>query len=372
MRSTRASLPPNLTRSAPLFCLSMIFKDEAPRIARAIASIKPLLGAYELSDTGSVDDSCARAELAVGGLPGAIHHDEWHDFSHNRNLSLERARRHNLPILFLDSDDEIFYGEPEYLGSWDLLTAWAYDGPLRHRRALAVTPGFPAFWQGALHEQLTWNRRLAVNCVHTTYLNVRYRRDGVRGQNAVMTTERDIELLGAVPLRCSSYDRSQFYLARTLHHAGQIPRAITAYKQYLSTRQVCDETTFHSYWSLAALTEAALGPLPQVLKYLELAKASRPHRVEPMVMSARIFREEGHADKALEVCINALALSSIPNDDFVDVSYYGWRLHDELATAAMLVGDDDLGRSAITSALTAPFLPEPDRARLLGNLALLE
>ena len=91
----------------------MIFKNEVPRIARAIASIRPLLGAYELSDTGSIDDSYAAAEAAVAGLPGSICLDQWRNFAHNRNLVLERARRHNLPILFLDCDDEILLGNPD-------------------------------------------------------------------------------------------------------------------------------------------------------------------------------------------------------------------------------------------------------------------
>lgn len=355
-----------------MFCLSMIFKDEEPRLARAIASVRHLLSAYELSDTGSLDDSFSQAEIAVAGLPGDIHHDDWRNFAHNRNLSLERARRHNLPILFLDCDDEIFFGDPEQLGNWDVLTAWAYDGPLRHRRVLAVTSELPAFWEGVLHEHLTWDSSWAPKCVHSTHLKVRYRHDGVRHQNRNDTTASDVEQLQRVPIHSPSYDRAKYYLARTLHHAGKVQQAIAAYTQYLSTRQICDETTFHSFLSLAALAEAAGSEPAGVLRYLDLAKSSRPNRVEPVVMAARILREAGNAEQALSVCIDALSDANVPDDDFVDVSYYGWRLYDELATSAILADSYALGRTATEKALAAPFLPKHDRARLLANLSLIE
>ena len=356
-----------------LFCLSMIFRNEGPRIARAIASVRPLLGAYELSDTGSIDDSRAQAETALAGLSGAIHVDRWYDFSHNRNLSLERARKHEMPILFLDCDDEIVIGCEEQAQEWDVLTAWAFDGPLRHRRVLAVNPHAPTFWDGSLHEQLTWVSAFVPKCVHSNYLGIRYRHDGDRHQNGNETTERDIELLQAVQKGCASYDRSQYYLARTLHHAGEAQRAITVYKQYLATHETSDETTFHANWSLAALTEAVDGSTEEILAYLEIATASRPSRVEPVIMAARVLREAGYVARAFNICSDALAhAGNIPDDDFVDVSYYGWRLYDEMATLAILICSPDVGRQCIAKALRSPFLPNLDRDRLVENLSLIE
>src|SRR5689334_18393350 len=90
-----------------LLTLTMIVKDEAPTIARTLASVKPHIDRWVIVDTGSTDNTrdVVRSELA--GVPGELHEAPFVDFETTRNLGLERCGTETDFILWLDADDEL-------------------------------------------------------------------------------------------------------------------------------------------------------------------------------------------------------------------------------------------------------------------------
>ncbi|EHP44847.1 family 2 glycosyl transferase, partial [Cupriavidus basilensis OR16] len=93
-------------------CLNMIVKNEAPVIARCLASVKPWIDRWVIVDTGSTDGTQALVREVMGKLPGTLHERPWIDFAHNRNEALALARacseghaRADDYVLFIDADE---------------------------------------------------------------------------------------------------------------------------------------------------------------------------------------------------------------------------------------------------------------------------
>src|SRR5438874_6808861 len=86
-------------------CLSMIVKNEARIIRRALRSAKPFIDSYSISDTGSTDNTMEIIREEMAGIPGVLTSDEWQDFATNRNLSLSRCTGDY--VLTVDADEVV-------------------------------------------------------------------------------------------------------------------------------------------------------------------------------------------------------------------------------------------------------------------------
>ena len=89
--------------------LCMIVRDEAAVILRCLNSVRPLLDAVVIEDTGSTDGTqdLIRDWLARTGLPGEVYNRPWRDFASNRSSALTRLRlRTEIDYaLIIDADD---------------------------------------------------------------------------------------------------------------------------------------------------------------------------------------------------------------------------------------------------------------------------
>lgn len=85
----------------------MIVKNEAPVIARCLASVKPWVDHWVIVDTGSSDGTQDLVRQCMEGVPGSLHERPWVDFAHNRNEALELARPHGDYLLFIDADEQL-------------------------------------------------------------------------------------------------------------------------------------------------------------------------------------------------------------------------------------------------------------------------
>ena len=140
-------------------CLVVIARNEAARIDRLLASVKPWVDEMLVLDTGSSDATPALAQAA-----GArVAHFAWcDDFSAARNAALDLAAAdwH----LVLDADEWLIEGgpvlqalreqRPDYVGSIELLDQFS-DGQdrLAHARLSRVLPGGLRY-RGRIHEQV--------------------------------------------------------------------------------------------------------------------------------------------------------------------------------------------------------------------------
>ena len=60
-------------------CLNMIVKDEAHVIGRCLATARPLIDAWVVSDTGSTDGTQALIRELLADLPGTLLERPWVD-----------------------------------------------------------------------------------------------------------------------------------------------------------------------------------------------------------------------------------------------------------------------------------------------------
>src|SRR5215471_11928556 len=88
-----------------ILCLNMIVKNEAPVIARSLASVRPITDYWVIVDTGSTDGTQDAIRALMADLPGELHERPWRDFAHNRTEALELARPHGEYVLIIDADD---------------------------------------------------------------------------------------------------------------------------------------------------------------------------------------------------------------------------------------------------------------------------
>jgi len=94
-------------------CLNMIVKNEAPVIARCLASLRPIIDYWVIVDTGSTDGTQDKIRTLMADLPGELHERPWRDFAHNRTEALELARPHGEYVLIIDADDVLEF-EPQF------------------------------------------------------------------------------------------------------------------------------------------------------------------------------------------------------------------------------------------------------------------
>src|SRR5262245_43091639 len=97
----------NSAAQRPTIGLCMIVKDEAHVLERCLRSVRPLIDAWTVVDTGSTDGTQQRVRDFLAALPGALHERPWRDFAWNRTEALELARGTADYLLVIDADEEL-------------------------------------------------------------------------------------------------------------------------------------------------------------------------------------------------------------------------------------------------------------------------
>ncbi len=134
-------------------CLSMIVKDEASVIARCLESVRPLIDAWAIVDTGSSDGTQEIVRRCLGDLPGTLVERPWVDFAHNRSEALELARG-AADYTFVIDADEVLEARPGAVAA-------AVGGRLLHGRDGLRRLHLPAPRARALRAAVALPRRRA-------------------------------------------------------------------------------------------------------------------------------------------------------------------------------------------------------------------
>ncbi|MFS4516519.1 glycosyltransferase, partial [Delftia tsuruhatensis] len=211
-------------------CLNMIVKNEAPVIARCLASVKPWVDHWVIVDTGSSDGTQDLVRQCMEGVPGSLHERPWVDFAHNRNEALELARPHGDYLLFIDADEQLRV--PEGF-AWPALEA---DGCMlschmagtEYQRNALIATRVDWRWEGVLHEYLTAPAHQAWQMLAGPYIDVSH--DGARARDP-QTYLRDIAVLEKAVREQPGNTRNVFYLAQSHRDAGQIESSLQWYRQ---------------------------------------------------------------------------------------------------------------------------------------------
>ncbi|MCW2834598.1 MAG: hypothetical protein JWN68_2551 [Nocardioides sp.] len=348
--------------------LYMIVKDEAHIIERCLRSALPFVDWWVIVDTGSIDGTQDVVRRVLDGVPGELHERPWVDFGHNRQESLELAaafpaRSADSYALWIDADDQFTsvpderpdltldgYHVTNHFGatSYSVLRLTRLDRPWR--------------WQGVVHEHLALPGAdvgsLDVPSVHEERAGARsldpdkYRKDAALLEGALARTPDD--------------PRTQFYLAQSWRDAGELERALAAYRTRSDNANGWDQERWYARFQAAVISERLARPDAEVVAAYLTAYAALPSRAEPLVELARFHRErELHAVARLF----ATPATSTPHPGrsalFVDESTYSWRAWDELAVSCYWTGAYAEGLDAAERALAV----HPDDERLRANVA---
>jgi hypothetical protein len=348
----------------------MIVRNEAPVIARCLASVKPLVARWVIVDTGSTDGTQALVRSALAGVPGELHERPWRDFATNRNeaLDLAIADGHAGYVLVIDADDTLRFSDGYALPP---LTADAYQlriedaGTSYFRTQLfRATPAFR--YVGVLHEVLVGPEGHAV----ARLPEVTYR----RGEGGARSADpgkfrKDAATLEAALAADPTNTRYAFYLAQSWRDALELPRALAAYG-HRATMGGWEEEVWYSLYEVARLSARLAHPPEHVVAAHLRAFEQRPTRAEPLSYLAAYLRESGHPAAAYPF---ARAAADLPRPDdilFLDESVYAWRAKDELAVSGYWAGRHEEAVAAGERLLSEGALPASERARVEKNLAL--
>lgn len=352
--------------------LNMIVRNEAPRIARALASVRPLIDGWVIVDTGSTDGTQKLVSELLAELPGALYEESWQDFETNRNGALAHAKAFAGPedfILLQDADDVlIFTGDPALprLADADAWEIEEHDANVRFWRPCIVRASLSWRWVGKTHECLVCDA-----ATQAKRLQGIYRQRGTKTpEQSRAKLERDLAILTEAVLVSPQDARSRFYLAQTYKDLGQREAALHDYEAR-ARMPGWEEEAWWAQYEAAMLRELLGKPAETVLMSYLSCYEGRPTRAEPLVQAARFCRVQKMHHTALLFSQQAIQIKWPADRLFVDENVYHWRALDEFSINAYWSGLYETS-ARMCSELLGGLAPEPEFGRIKANLGFAE
>jgi tetratricopeptide (TPR) repeat protein len=138
-----------------------------------------------------------------------------------------------------------------------------------------------------------------------------------------------------------------------------------------------NEDVFISHLEAGKLARKLGHSTKDVAAEFQVARDTRPVRAEPLYELAVLYREKGQFEKAYKIALEGSTIS-IPDDlVFVALDVYQWRLLEELAIAAHILGRHPEAIYAYEEILTrieqrSVAISSEDSKRITGNLTELK
>jgi glycosyltransferase involved in cell wall biosynthesis len=328
----------------PTVALTMIAKNEAAVITRALDSVRPIIDYGLVCDTGSSDGTqhIVADWMRANRIAGKIISQPWRNFGYNRSYVLAQLR--NLSeidyALILDADDVLkIEGDPAAIKQG--LTSDAYAIPIRHgnlahRRAHLCSNHKPFRFRGVIHEFLHCDEPFQQGALDK--LSISIIGGGVRGRDREVY-RHDAELLERAIADGTDEDlkpRYTFYLAQSWRDCGEREKALAVYLQRASMPGWIEEA-YVALLNAARLTARLERPVVETLDLWKRAIALVPTRAEAYHGAAAVCRRNGCQHEALAFARRGLGRRQ-PEGLFIEPWVYGWGLLDEYAIAAYWAG----------------------------------
>ena len=312
----------------------MIVRDEAPVIARCLASVLPVLDHWVVVDTGSCDGTQAIVRRCLAGVPGELVERPWVDFGHNRTESVGYASEHADYVLVIDAD-EVLVIEPGFTTAG--LTADAYRvesryGTQVYARTHLLRGSLPWRYVGAVHEY-PHCEQAAGHPPLLGGLSVLVFHDGARARDP-LTYRRDALRLEQALLDDPGNPRAVFYLAQSYRDAGDGELALRHYRARSAMGDGWQDEAWYSLYQAALLREAMGHPWGEVLDDYLAAYEFQPGRAEPLYRLGLHYALHG-ADGTALLYLGTAARIPRPGCDrlFVDADVYDYLVPFEHAAA---------------------------------------
>lgn len=240
--------------------LTMIIKNESSIILETLDNLRENikdLSYFCICDTGSTDDSIELIQnyLNENNLNGEIYSEKWIDFSHNRNLVMERcAANTNADYLMMwDADDRIATKEPFSINDLTIDVfqfQFQSENNLKFWRPCVFKKSLHLKYIGALHESLILND--GVHESHVRTISCAAGQFGCRSKSS--TKFKDDASLLAQLFEDEQNDllkaRYAYYCATSHYSYGNLQEAIQWFNKRISLKNADIEETYWAYYHL--------------------------------------------------------------------------------------------------------------------------
>jgi glycosyltransferase involved in cell wall biosynthesis len=340
----------------PQYGLAMIVRNEAEGIRQCLESVRPHIGYYVISDTGSTDSTMDIIREVLDGVPGELIERYWRNFGENRSDVFAAVRGHAQVVLALDADmtveiDPDFEPDPAV----DCYMIRMGDDPdFAYRLPLLLRGDLPWESRGPVHEYTCLPDRDYIG-VPTDKVRVALHGD----RSSPEKSRWHLGLLEAEMAEHPDNSRAVFYAANSCFDLGD-KRAIALYEKRAKMGGYAEEV-YYSLYRLGLL----LPTWPARLQSLIAAWEMRPQRLEAPYEIARSMNAMGQHHSAYRFA----SVPIVPTTDalFVHASVWRWGLDFERHVAAFYATGKDECR-VIGEDLLTRSIPDHIRAQILVNL----
>jgi tetratricopeptide (TPR) repeat protein len=294
----------------------MIVKNEAPVIQRCLATIKPWISSWVISDTGSDDGTQKLILDFLHDVPGKLIERPWVDFAHNRNEALEVAKPMGDYSLFIDADER-FIPYPdlkEMPTEMDYYSIKVCEQASFYERIFLFRNSLDYHWQGVLHEHIASSQVCSRGFFNQGEL-LSITQDGNRFKDPQKYL-KDARVLEEALKKEPSSSRYMFYLGQSYTNASEPTLALDAY-QKRAAMEGDDGEKFYSLFMIGVLQEQ-LGFSPKICAESFLkAHRFRPFRHEPLYGIAIYYFKMGKVQDAYDLLKQAMEMRYPEDSIFV-------------------------------------------------------
>lgn len=245
----------------PKIVFVAIIRNESRIIRRCLDTVKPILDAIVISDTGSTDNTVEIVESYIreSGLPGIVVHHSWENFAKNRTLSFRAAKdfiktRSDFDLnstyaIFLDADMKLVI-EPEF-SKKSLTQSFYYV--FQHNHEINYPnlrlASMKYNWRSVSDTHEYWSARGVDTAAHRTEnsLSTLWIDDQDDGGCKSDKFERDIRLLSSALVREPYNERYMFYLAQSHKSIRKWDQAMEWYHKRIAAGGWFEEIYYSKY-----------------------------------------------------------------------------------------------------------------------------
>lgn len=361
--------------------LCMIVKNEEKVIERCLQSMLPYIDRYDITDTGSTDNTkqIIKDFFDKHGVPGEVHEMEWLGFGKSRTQSLRNCDHKATYAWVIDADDQVT-GDFRYP---DVMDADGYSLRIKRgdfswfRNQIFRADGT---WEyvGVLHEYADCpskrNTMKNARLVNEGYF-IDARTEGHRNQivtpkekytNDALVLEDALNNPESVNYEPDNV-RYMFYLGQSWFDAQEYEKSLAAYENRV-TKGGWEEEVYYSLYRIGICKTILQRPEMEVAKAYLDAWAYRPIRGEALCQLARLYRMNGKPRHGY-IYASMAAKLPFPSSDilFIEEDVYQWKAKDELASTAYYALQYEEGYHAASSLIDNKFVPESERPRIVSN-----
>jgi len=343
----------------------MIVKDEESCICECLESVKPIISSWVISDTGSSDKTEEVIKNCLKNIPGNYSHDKWQDFSTNRNIALNLARKERTDyILIIDADDKLVINN---LDEWGSLTEDTYNliikrGIITYYRPQLIKSNLELNYIGILHEYLN----VANNGIYLKNSYIDSSANGSRSQDP-LKYQHDAETFIKALKDDPTNSRYLFYCAQSFRDAGEKAKALEYYLKRAEITGWVEE-------DYIALLEAG-----KLMAEIDIEKAENLYltahnkhggRAEALCYLAKLFRAKNKFDKSYFYAVCASKIIKPESALFLEDACYDWIPIDEMAVSGFYIGKKTESIMLNKKLLEELDVPEYHKPRIKDNLKL--